>query len=591
MKARNMPPRIRILPENLANKIAAGEVVERPASVAKELIENSLDAGATEIRLETSSGGRKLIRIVDNGHGMSREDALLAIERHATSKIIKDADLDMISTLGFRGEALPSIASVSRLCLKSRESGSIEGSEIYLEGGRVKSVNACGMATGTEITVENLFFNTPARMKFMRSAETEAAHLADLVTRMAISRPDVAFSYIQDGKELIRVAPGDLKQRFQKLAARQGELFELGGASDAASLSGFFGPPDAARSTSGTMFTYINGRFVRDKVVQHAIMQAFRPVLERGRYPLLALFIQIPPGDLDVNVHPTKHEVRFRRQSQVHETIHGVLSEALSSSPWLKSTAPARRPSQPIATPSAPQTYQAGVQQALDRFINQERSAPSLPKVHETAPDYPKMTATQEQGYFSSLTVIGQFQAAYILCQGDNELVIIDQHAAAERVRFEQLKTQWRKGHVESQHLLIPETVELSYGEAEAANRFKAQLNGLGIELEEFGGRTYQLTAFPAIARGTDPARLVRDILADLEAIGSESRFEQAVDELLAQIACHSVIRGTHALDHQQIRALLAQMDQTDFSAHCPHGRPVSSTISLREMEKLFKRT
>ena len=592
-----MAPRVRILSESLANKIAAGEVVERPASVVKELLENALDAGASDIRLEISAGGRRTIRVIDNGHGMSREDALLALERHATSQITSDHDLEAIATLGFRGEALPSIASVSRLRLKTRTGDSIEGTEIALEGGIVRSVTSCGMAVGSELTVEQLFFNTPARLKFLRSAETEAAHVGDLMVRMAISRPDVSFSYLNDGREQLRVSPASLQQRLQKLVAKDAALFPVAGETAAARISGFLAAPSAARSTTAAMFTYINGRFVRDKVIQHAIMQAFRPILEKGRYPLVALFIELPPDEVDVNVHPTKHEVRFRRQNQVHDTIQGVLEEVLRESPWLQRREAVPAPPQQTAgsRPTPDRPYQSGIQQALDRFM---AAPPAVaPRVSEPTPAYQPPQAEQAStptaacGYFSSLGIIGQFRAAYILCQTDDRLVIIDQHAAYERVRFEQLKAGFATGGIESQRLLLPDTLELSFSEADTTRRYLDILEPMGFELEEFGGQTWRINAVPRIVAEQDHCRLLRDLLAELAEQGSSASFDLLRDDLLARVACHSVVRGTHPLDRRQMEELLKAMDATDFSAHCPHGRPVSHEIPLRELEKFFNRT
>jgi len=582
---------VRILSENLANKIAAGEVVERPASVVKELVENALDAGAADIRVEINAGGRRLIRVSDNGHGMTREDALLALERHATSKITSDQDLEAISSLGFRGEALPSIASVARLRLRTREAGSIEGTEILAEGGVIRSVQACGMAVGTELSVEQLFFNTPARLKFLRSAETEASHVGDLLVRLALSRPELAFRYLNDGRELLQVSPGDLQQRLQKLVARDVALFPVAGETAAASVSGYLAAPAAAKSTTAAMFTYINGRFVRDKVVQHAVMQAFRPLLEKGRYPLLALFINLPPGEVDVNVHPTKHEVRFRHRQQVHDTIVGCLDAVLRESPWLQ-----RRDAvlQPAVSPTERRLvdYRGGGQQALDRFMASPAAQP--PEIREQATAYhAPVTASavpEPDGYFSGMTVIGQFRAAYILCQADDRLVIIDQHAAYERVRFEQLKAAFMAGSIESQGLLLPETLDLSFSEAELINRHRELLTSLGFDLEPFGGQTWRLTALPRIAAGAAAALLLRDLLAGLEQQGTSSAFEEIRDELLARVACHAVVRGSHHLDRVQMEALLKEMDRTDFSAHCPHGRPVSHEITLKELEKIFGR-
>ena len=470
-----MARRIAILSEIITNKIAAGEVVERPAAVIKELIENSLDAGSTDISVEISSGGRRLIRITDNGHGMSREDALLSLERHATSKIRNDSDLDGILTLGFRGEALPSIASVSRFRLATREAASLEGTEILVEGGRIQDVRACGMATGTVISVEQIFFNTPARLKFMRSAETETGHAGDTLTRMAISRPDVAFNCSSDGRELLRVQRGDLLRRISQVLGKDtaADLHKLDTSSNDITISGFFSGPDACRSTTTAIFTYINGRFVRDRVIQHAIMQAYRGVIDRGRYPVVAIFIELPPGEVDVNVHPTKHEVRFRHQAIVHDTLQSALEEQLRHSPWL-----AHRQAQPAAAiPTISQACREriaeaaqaslGITQRPDTFRSYPdrgtRTTPAIPAslaagtVHEQQPPFhPETVADGQMGYFSSLAIIGQFHAEYILCQSGEELVLIDQHAASERVAFQRLRRQYEASRVESQLLLLP---------------------------------------------------------------------------------------------------------------------------------------
>lgn len=608
-----MSQRIAILPEIITNKIAAGEVVERPASVIKELIENSLDAGATDISVEIAAGGRRLIRITDNGHGMSREDALLSLERHATSKIRSDSDLDGIHTLGFRGEALPSIASVSRLRLSSREADSPEGTEIIVEGGKVRDVRACGMAPGTVISVEQIFFNTPARLKFMRSAETEAGHVGDCLTRMAISRPDVAFSCSSDGRDLLRVQRGDLLRRLSQALGKgtAASLHELRLSRDGIDISGYISAPAACRSTTSAMFTYINGRFIRDKVIQHAIMQAYRGVMDRGRYPVVALFIQLPPGEVDVNVHPTKHEVRFRRQSLVHDTLQSALEELLKRSPWLPRP---QAPAQPAAAsaPSISQAYRERIAAAAQASLDMARKPdpPRFPGAAKTQPDQqhppgtesvsvreaptpfqPREPAVEPQGYFSALRVIGQFHDEYILCQSGDQLVIIDQHAASERVAFQKLRGQFETGGVESQRLLFPETLELSFSEADTARRFANELARIGFELEPFGGNTVIVSAIPRLTIAQDSSGLVRDLLAELTQLGASSAFLDARDALLSRIACHSVVRGVHRLEERQIRELLRGMDATDFAASCPHGRPVSHTITLGELEKIFKRT
>jgi len=617
-----MSQRITILPESLTNKIAAGEVVERPASVIKELIENALDAGATEVIVEISNGGRRRIRVTDNGHGMSREDALLSLERHATSKIRSDKDLESILTLGFRGEALPSIASVSRFTLASREPSSLEGTEISIEGGRVREVKTCGMAPGTVITVEQLFFNIPARLKFMKSAETETGHVGDVMARLAVSRSDVAFTCISDERDLLRVQRSDLQRRLAQVVGRDSsaQLYELDGSNEDVSVSGYVCGPVLARSGLQSIYTYINGRFVRDKVVQHALMQAYRGVIDRGRYPVVALFVQLPPGEVDVNVHPTKHEVRFRRQSFVHDAIQAAVAEVLSRSPWL-SVSSVRAPV-PVTTPTG-QAYReriaAAAQTSLampprrefngysERQDTVRSSAPPTPvgaatsmnlAVSEPQTPFQPLQATQSlpdtaasAPYFSSLSVIGQFHSEYILCQSGTDLVIVDQHAASERVAYQRLKQQCRSGGVESQRLLFPETVELTFGEVAAAERFSVELAGIGFELEPFGGATMMVSAVPRLAERGNAIGLVREIVSDLAQLGTSAAFQELLDGLLARIACHSVVRGIHQLEGRQISELLRSMDETEFAASCPHGRPVSHVITLADLEKIFKRT
>lgn len=595
-----MSTRIRILSENLTNKIAAGEVVERPASVVKELVENSLDAGSRDILIEIEAGGRRLIRVTDDGGGMSREDALLSLERHATSKIASDDDLFALSTLGFRGEALPSIASVSRFTLASRRQGSIEGTEIYAEGGRIKEVKACGMAEGTAITVRNLFFNTPARLKFMKSAETEAGHVGDLLTRLAISRPDVRFTYVNDNKTIFRALNGTLEERVAALLGRSiaGALYPLDASVEGVTVRGLVARPDVSRSAAGHLYTFINGRFIRDRVVQHAILQAYRNFLERGRYPVVVIFIEVPAGEVDVNVHPTKHEVRFRQQGVVHDVIQGVIEEALRPAPWLRqsplsqdfSQVPQRR--DPVAGSERVAevrellvNYRPAAAPSRSFFQLPPASSPPAPQpVTETA------AATVSGGYFSRLAIIGQFQASYILCQDGSDLIIIDQHAAHERVAFERLKSQFAAGGVEGQGLLFPDTLELSHREAAELREHREELGRMGFDLDEFGGTTWVVKGVPRLLADKDYIRMLRDTLEEFQAVGANRTVADAVEDILARIACHSVVRGEHPLTNGQIEALFAQMDATDFSSNCPHGRPVLQRLTMAEVERMFKR-
>ncbi len=609
--------RIHILPENLTNKIAAGEVVERPCSVVKELVENSVDAGCTDIVVEVEGGGKRLIQVTDDGCGMSREDALLALERHATSKISDECDLFGISTLGFRGEALPAIASVSRFTLATRERGRVEGTEIYAEGGRIKEVKACGMAEGTAIAVRNLFFNTPARLKFMRSGETEAGHVGEFLTRLAVSRPDIRFTYINDGRTVFRVLQGGLRDRIAALfgGALVDTLFPVESDSDGVRVSGLIASPDCSRSAASHLYTFINGRFIRDRVVQHAVLGAYRNFLERGRYPVVVIFIEVPSAEVDVNVHPTKHEVRFRDQGRVHDAIQGALAGVLASTPWLRASQGKPAPFVPSPA-SATETRVAEVREALARYRpepeRQQRfslppsgASPAVSSAEARMLNVEsgarrderfmprsefRTSHAESSGYFSALTVIGQFNAAYILCQDGSDLVIVDQHAAHERVAFEQLKGQHGQGGIESQGLLFPETVELSFREATTLHENLAGIAGLGYEIEAFGGNAWLLKGVPRLLAERNYLRILLDILEELQSLGKSRTFAEALEEILVRIACHSVVRGAHPLTPPEISALFMQMDATDFSSNCPHGRPVYRKITLGEIERMFKR-
>jgi DNA mismatch repair protein MutL len=591
-----MSSRIKILPENLTNKISAGEVVERPASVVKELVENCLDAGATEIVVEIEAGGKRLIKVGDNGCGMSREDALLALERHATSKIATDDDLGSISTLGFRGEALPSIASVSRWVMATREKGSIEGTEIYGEGGRIRDVKARGMAEGTVVEIRNLFFNTPARLKFLKSTETEAGHVGDQMTRLALSRPEVRFTYMNDGRTVFRALNGTLGDRISALLGRNiaGDLYPFECSGEELALSGSTGKPDCTRSSSSHLYVFVNGRFVRDRLIQHAVMQAYRQLLERGRYPVAVLFLSVPVEEVDVNVHPTKHEVRFRSQSRVHDFIVSALEKHLRSTPWIGKSLLKAVPLtvEPYSCEDSPGV---GVKEAPVAYVRPREERPEQHPLPVPVPETVSQPADSAEprengGFFSSLRVIGQYRGAYLLCQGDDDLLIIDQHAAHERVAFERLRTDFSAGEVESQGVLFPEVVELTHGEASIVDTHQSFLRKLGFHLEHFGGTARVLNAVPRILSSGPYLQALRDIIEELAAFGNSRAVDDVQDDLLVRIACHSVVRGQRNLPGEEVSALLAALDSVACASNCPHGRPVYRTLSRSDVEKMFKR-
>lgn len=614
-----MKHKIQILPENLCNKIAAGEVVERPASVVKELLENSLDAGATEIRVEVERGGKKLIRVVDDGEGMGRDDAFLCLERHATSKIRCDDDLFRLQTLGFRGEALPSIAAVSRFNLRSRAQESLEGWEIYAEGGTVKRAGAVGSPCGTTIEVRDLFFNTPARRKFLRRDETELGHISDVITKLALAHPEVQFRFAHNGRTLVDVyRQAALPERVAALLGRSllRDLVPVavegpGGLH----LQGLISQPTANRSSSGSVYTFINGRYIRDRVVQHALMEGYRSLLEKGRYPVTVLFLAVDPGLVDVNVHPTKHEVRFRDQRLVHDFIASAVRETLRPAGWL--AAPREdslegdlQPVLPSTPPSAvpPQRavrsadslaagHREGVQEAL---LSYARTGPGKERVagvgaaqRQTGPFTVPDAESDERGrgFFSSLEIIGQYRRSYILCQDGEDLLLVDQHAAHERIGFERLRSQFRQGRVERQTLLFPAVLEFDFREAALLKESLAEMAQLGFDLEPFGGKAFALKAIPQLLNDREAERLVRDVAGEIATVGKSGLVEEALDGIFAVMACHGVVRANQSLSPPEISALMRSLDEVDFKAHCPHGRPVMKRLPLSGVERMFKRT
>jgi DNA mismatch repair protein MutL len=615
----NNKPTIQILPEELCNKIAAGEVVERPSSVVKELLENALDAGATEVLIELGGGGKTLIRITDNGCGMNRQDALLCFERHATSKISTDDDLFALTTLGFRGEALASIASVARMSLKTCNNSDGLGQHIQIEGGKVRKVEQLGLPVGTMVEVRNLFFNLPARKKFLRKDQTELGHAADVVSKLALARPDVSFRLLHQERLML-----DLRHEKalpERLAALLGRslLRDMLPVDDAGSeslrVTGLISRPDLNRSSTSHIYTFINGRYIRDRVVQHAIMEGYRHLLMKGRYPVVVLFLTIDPVLVDVNVHPTKHEVRFRDQGVVHDFIAATLQRTLKPSSWISQS---RQHDSAATTPVSPALQhhdrqyrppvyasdgdESSVREETSSFtFNNRLTTPAVGVTTVDVPEYRQNAAVdgmhQENlpgsigdGFFSNLQILGQYHQTYILCQDQNDLVLIDQHAAHERIGFERLKSAYHQGGVQRQQLLFPEVFELDYKSATALEEHLVELERLGFEVEPFGGKSFAVKALPALLVTAPVTKLVTDVALELERIGREGQLAESIDDVLIMLACHRVIRANQALSHQEIKALLRDLDAIDFKGHCPHGRPVSARMSLYEIERLFRR-
>ncbi len=597
-------PSVRILPEILSNKIAAGEVVERPASVVKELLENAIDAGSDRITIDIDQGGRSMIRVSDNGYGMGHDDALLAIERYATSKITAESDLFDIRSLGFRGEALPSIAAVSRFTMITRDDKSDTATEIRVEGGKIRSVNPVGAPRGTMITVRQLFFNTPARRKFMKTVSTEFGHIADIVSCIALSRPEIRFHLTHNGKTVRQWH--DVRNAYARVSDVMGEnaglFYPVSGNTEAALLSGWVCDPSATRSNAAKTYTFVNGRFIRDRGLQYAVMEGYRGHLMKGRFPLAVLYLTIPAPDVDVNVHPTKHEVRFSRQREVYATVSAAVSQSLFQKKNEKCPEPESKEGftqRAFQVAETVPVFGAGEwqQQAFPADIPENKAAANSGK-HENrlsnvpaAPE-PRQAALFSQEALGTAAVIGQFNNTYILCEKGDELVLIDQHAAHERIIYEHLRSLARtEKAVPVQRLLLPETVELGFRESAALEQVLPELNRAGLEIDHFGANTFIIKAVPDILKDAQVPSLIAEIGETVDFSGHSQGIAPAIDACILLMACHGAIRANQALTRAQMQAIVEQLQACENPYTCPHGRPTMITWHADLLEKRFKRT
>jgi DNA mismatch repair protein MutL len=593
-------PRIHVLPQTLADQIAAGEVVERPASVVKELAENAIDAGARRIDVEIENGGRSLIRVVDDGGGMTAAEARLALLRHATSKIASADDLWGLLTFGFRGEALPSIAAVSRLHLRTKRPGSDAGFSLQVEAGVETASSEVGMPEGTQVEVRDLFWNTPARLKFMKTEATEAGVVAEAVMRLALAYPEVHLRLRSNGRVVLDLPPHrDLGERVRAALARRGAslLHEARGEEAGVTVRAFLAAPEEAQATPRSTFLYVARRFVRDRSLLHALGMGYGELIEKGRYPLAALFVEVPGQELDVNVHPQKLEVRFARPQEVYGAVRHVVGAAVARAPWLP-PAPLRAYTLPPESLADPVHGAAdGGSPARREGAWQEPLRPSRPR---SAPDEMPVPPSEEAvpalgnaGFFGSLVYVGQVHRTYLVCESADELVLIDQHAAHERITFERLRQAHRRRQVVRQRLLFPIPINLDE-QAMAAVRDGAAiatLAGLGFELEDFGPKTLLLRAVPDILKEVDPKPLLLDVIAGLAEGSAAASAEAGFDEVFARMACHGALRAGDAVSPERARALLAQLDGVDLRSHCPHGRPVLLRMPVAEIEQRLGRT
>ena len=580
---------IQQLPSHLINQIAAGEVVERPASVVKELVENSLDAGARSVQIDIVSGGQKLIRIRDDGKGIDREELKLALSRHATSKIASLDDLEAVASLGFRGEALPSIASVARLTLSSRTIDADSAWLVEADGGKVSAPAPAAHPQGTTVEVHDLFYNTPARRRFLRTERTEFGHIEKWVRRLALSRPAIAFTLTHNRRTLLNLVAAPTKeQRRQRLASICGDTFAdqcvyIEHETEGIALSGWIGLPTFNRSQPDMQYWFVNGRSISDKTLSHAARHAYRDVLFHGRFAAYVLDLTMDPAGVDANAHPAKHEVRFRDGRR----IHGVVSQAIEVA--LKDMRPGGHNVAPI-----PMTRDSVFSQGSMPLT----SRPSISAVRETLAGYSSMASAQsfietpEQA--ADVPPLGfavaQLAGIYILAENIDGLVVVDMHAAHERIVYEKLKRGYDDRGLVRQPLLVPEAISVAESEANLVEQSGHLLEKLGLVVDRSGPTSLTVREVPTLLKNADVESLLRDVLADLSESGQSSRIDDVSDDYLATMACHHSIRANRLLTIDEMNALLRQMEATEHADQCNHGRPTWTTITLSELDRLFLR-
>lgn len=599
--------RIAVMAPRLASQIAAGEVVERPASAVKELVENAIDAGATRCDVEIEGGGISRISVSDDGSGMGRADAILSLERHATSKLTAIEDLSRMTTYGFRGEALPSIASVSRLRIRTRTASEDSATQVDVEGGGRPAVSPAGAAVGTTVEVRDLFFNVAARRKFLRSAGTESGHVADVVETAALAAPGVTFTLTRDGRRVREwLRAGSREERVRSMLGDA--LSACAGQRGPLTVEAYLSRPEQARTGAGGLRLFVNDRAVRDRALLMTVAQAYGSVLERGRYPRGVVYLLLPPELVDVNVHPQKAEVRFADPRAVTDAVYQVLGGELARAFSLP--APSRSPwtrREPETTPRAPvpaRDLPAGTGHAGDmRGFAVRDPGPERESEIDTTPSVVASSSEPAEGApllvadaslplapspsvrWASLVFLAQVRETYLVCEGAEGLYVIDQHAAAERVNFDRLRRQYRSRAVPAQALLFPLTLPVTPVEAEVVEERAADFSGLGIDVRVRGPEMISVHSIPRLLTRASPEQLVRDLLSEFLRSGRRA-FSDAVDLALATMACHGSIRAGDRISPSEASALLGALDSADFAGHCPHGRPVVSFMSFRELER-----
>jgi DNA mismatch repair protein MutL len=597
-----LPGKIIVLPETLTHRIAAGEVVERPASIIKELLENALDAGATEISVELERGGCHAIRVTDNGEGMDPEDVPLSFSRHATSKMAVFEDLYRIRSFGFRGEALPSIASISRVEMVSRRAASHVGTRIVIEGGEVKELSDAGCPAGTSIRVSRIFEPVPVRRKFLKSDMTEQGYCLDWITRLALAKPEIRLRISAAGRTLMNIpAAKDLSERISLTLGQEirCQLAPAAGERDGATLKGFVSRPEFTRSSSAQIYLYVNGRFVKDYLLNHAVMTAYRRIIEPRRYPAAILFLDLPPQDVDVNVHPTKMEVRFRDPRGIYALIAETLSGAIGAG--------SRIEEERSGSPDAARTAYAGrVEEALKRYrissgpeklffghpagLGKETPITTPQPVFRES--QPESEQTREGYRFTEMAYLGQVAGTYLAFAGEKKMVLVDQHAAHERILFERMKQRAAETNEREpgQRLLLPEVVSLPPRDLAFLIESIPILEEAGMEVEAFGGDSVVVKAIPAFLSDAEARTLIGDILAGGMEGDRNLPLMERREKIFTALACRAAVKANRPLNRPEVESLSRELDALPLAATCPHGRPFAAAISVGELEKLFKR-
>ena len=604
--------KIRVLADHVANQIAAGEVVERPASVAKELLENSIDAGAIRITIEIEAGGRRLLKVSDDGEGMVRDDAILAFERHATSKIRASEDLIAIGTLGFRGEALASIASVAKVELTTCTEGAGAGTRVLIEGGRMRDVKDAAHPRGTTIAVRDLFFNVPARRKFLRSEATETFHLTNLVTHYALAHPEIAFAFVNNGRDVVRAVPAkDLRERAYQMFGEEflENLLPVdGGDPQVARVTGFVSAPRDRRTSRDSQYLFVNRRFVRDRMIGRALSEGYRSILPYGVYPAALLFIETPREEVDVNVHPAKTEVRFRRSAAVADAVREAIRDALARNeyvPQISQTDQIQQTQTAAAavsfTPPAPPPPQPRIEfaplpsgdeiardiEAMIRSASSVKSESTLPPLNNAERLVREVTP---ETLPNNIRPLGQLEESFIIATDDEGLLLIDQHVAHERVLFDKYRALESQRRTESQQLLVPETFDLTPAQAAVFDQLAPELEPYGFELMRLSGRTVAIRAVPADLPAGEARNMLFELLETVDPEKKTSASDTLKDEIAASLACHAAIKVNMSLTPEKMVWLIDRLLQTSSPTTCPHGRPVILRLKMRDILKGFHR-